>query len=74
MNSLEIVEIMYEAKHAEYGVIVECTPSVDVVRQKFYAVRRDYPDLNNLSFVQSPTASNEMWIINAPEKNNASEG
>lgn len=56
--------ILYEALGSQFGVVLQCD-NAEKVRQKLYALRReaDDPDLECLSFVQSPTNPQQLWIV-----------
>lgn len=62
--SLDLLEILYQALHAEIGIEVE-TEDTDALRQKLYAARREHPtdEFNNLTFTVSPfDPKTKLWI------------
>lgn len=67
MTNHDLLELLYEAIHTDnpYGVLVrEESGEVLVLRTRLYAVRKDYPDLQCLSLVVSPTdPKHELYII-----------
>jgi hypothetical protein len=63
-----LLDLLYRALHAEYGIVVT-TNSIDRLRQKLYAVRRESgdEDLSLLSLVVSPTnPETELFILRRP--------
>lgn len=63
----ELQRLLYQALHSDIGIVVRCSPSFALVRQKLYAVRRELndPALANLSFVEGP--DDELWILKTKE-------
>jgi hypothetical protein len=59
-----VIELLYAALYEPYGLIVE-TDDFTLFRQKLYAARHELADLDldRLSFVQSPTDPNQLWIV-----------
>jgi hypothetical protein len=59
-----MIELLYAALHEPYGLIIE-TENFVLLRQKLYAARSELHDLDleKLSFVQSPTDPNQLWIV-----------
>ena len=58
----ELLELLYSAKNSELGTVVE-TSDAERLRQKLYALRREYPgEFDNLSFVISPMNGADLWI------------
>lgn len=67
-----LLELLYSAKNSDYGIVVE-TSSAELLRQKLYAVRREYDkEFEQLSFVISPINGADLWILNK-EQGNAQE-
>lgn len=59
----EDVELLYSALRSEVGIIVQ-TNDPERLRQRLYRVRKEDPELADLSFKLSPTApASELWII-----------
>lgn len=59
-----LLELLYNAKNSDYGIVVE-TESADFLRQKLYALRREYgEEFEQLSFVISPLNGADLWILN----------
>jgi hypothetical protein len=59
----ELITCLYAALHSERGVEVECSPSASFIRQKLYALRKEDPALEILSFHLSPKDEKKMlWI------------
>lgn len=60
--------LLYEALGSPLGVVVRCSDT-ERARQKLYALRKECndPDLDILSFVQSPTSPLELWIVRKNE-------
>lgn len=64
-----LLELLYSAKNSQFGIVVE-TSDAENLRQKLYAVRREYPDeFPNLSFVISPMTGSDLWILNKEQPN-----
>lgn len=60
----ELLALLYAAVNSPYGIVVE-TDDAERLRQKLYAIRREYEaDFSNLSFVISPMNGADLWIIN----------
>ena len=61
-----MLELLYEALHSEYGVVVE-TNSPERLRQKLYPLRKEHEELSCLSFVISPiNPESDLWILKRP--------
>ena len=61
-----MLELLYEALHSEYGVIVQ-TNDPERLRQKLYPLRKEHEELLCLSFVISPTnPQSDLWILKRP--------
>ena len=59
-----LLELLYSAKHSPFGIVVE-TDNAERLRQKLYAVRREYEDeFQHLSFVISPVNGSDLWVLN----------
>lgn len=59
-----LLELLYSAKNSEFGIVVETTDA-EHLRQKLYAVRREYQEeFHHLSFVISPMTGADLWILN----------
>jgi hypothetical protein len=59
-----LLEILYSAANSPPGIVVE-TSDPEALRQKLYALRREYEgDFENLSFVISPMNGSDLWILN----------
>jgi len=65
--SIELVELLYAAYHAEFGVVVE-TNDPERLRQKLYPLRKENPDFEPLAFVISPLNPADLWIIKQPKE------
>jgi hypothetical protein len=65
--SLELIEILYAAVHADLGVCVE-TDDPERLRQKLYPMRKENPDFLPLSFIISPLNPADLWIIKQPKE------
>lgn len=64
-----MLEILYSATNADIGIVVE-TNDAERLRQKLYAVRREFPDdFEHLSFVISPMNGVDLWILNKENTN-----
>ena len=64
-----LLELLYSAKHSDLGIVVE-TSSAELLRQKLYALRREYEDeFQHLSFVISPMNGSDLWILNKEQGN-----
>lgn len=59
---MNLLETLYDALREPLGIVVE-TNDVERLRQKLYALRKDHPDLADLSLVPSPTTPNQLWIL-----------
>lgn len=68
--SIGLLEHWYAALRSQSGVRVLVAEG-DLVnaKAKLYKARKDALDtqLNSLSIVESPTASNELWIVHSKE-------
>lgn len=62
-----LVELLYAAYHAEFGVVVE-TNDPERLRQKLYPLRKENPDFEPLAFVISPMNPQDLWIIKQPKE------
>ncbi len=64
-----MIELLYTALASPHGIIVE-TSSVERLRRKLYAARRELNDeaLEALSLVPSPTNECELWIVRRPQR------
>lgn len=61
-----MLQLLYDAIHSEYGVVVE-TPDPVELRTRLYPLRKDRPELACLSLVISPTnPTGELWIVKRP--------
>jgi len=70
----ELVELLYRALNAEGRGIIVSTNSVERLRARFYAIRKEDPDLAALSFTVSPTSpETELWIIKRYGKSEPTE-
>lgn len=70
---MEFATYLYAALNAEYGVKITTSNPVQL-RQKFYALKRDNPEFEELAFLISPTdPENELWVIKKESKQNAEE-
>lgn len=59
-----LLELLYSAKNSETGTVIE-TSDAERLRQKLYAVRREYPEeFESLSFIISPMNGADLWICN----------
>lgn len=74
MSFLRETELMYQALHAEVGIIV-ATDNVELLRQRFYTARAKDPLLSKISILTSPTNPNgEVWLAkNSEHKDDAEE-
>lgn len=61
------LEPWFEALRSQSGVRVRVVGDYELARQKLYRARREAldPRLETLSVVQSPTASDELWIVHS---------
>ena len=68
MNKTQLKSLLQRAIDSEYGVKISCTDA-DILRRKFYTLRRESPLFKWLMFRISPDDSNELWVIKArPDK------
>jgi hypothetical protein len=65
--SVPLLELLYAAYHAEFGVVVE-TDDPERLRQKLYPLRKENPDFEPLAFVISPINPTDLWIIKQPKE------
>ena len=58
-------DLLLEASLAEIGIVVEVPTAADVerLRQRLYVAKREDPAYANLSFLVSPEADNQLWIV-----------
>jgi len=62
-----MLELLYEAYHSEYGIVVE-TDDVEKLRQKLYQLRKPHKELACLSFATSPMLpKTNLWIVRRPD-------
>jgi hypothetical protein len=64
-KALEYLPLLYAAKASPEGIVVQTDDPLKL-RQRLYTCRREIadPDLDELSFVESPTNPNEhLWIV-----------
>ena len=65
----ELLELLYSANNSEIGICVETT-NPEMLRQKLYAVRREYDgEFDQLSFIISPMNRADLWIVNKEQGN-----
>lgn len=59
-----MLEYLYQALRSNFGIAID-TDDFELTRQKLYRAKRDAADkdLDCLSFVQSPTTPNQLWIV-----------
>jgi hypothetical protein len=63
IKHLHLLEYLYSALTAEIGVIVRCEDRKYVL-QKFYEIRKlEEPTFDELSFLQAPNSSTDLWIL-----------
>ena len=69
MGKDELLEFLYNAKNSATGTVIE-TDDAEFLRQKLYALRREYGDeFEHLSFVISPMNGADLWILNKESAN-----
>ena len=68
MTQLELTELLYDALRTPLGTVIQ-TEDPERLRQRLYAIRREYAEFTQLSFVISPINGADLWIVN---KGNAS--
>lgn len=65
----ELLAVLYSAVNTPYGIVVE-TDAVEPLRQKLYALRKEYaPEFDNLSFLVSPINGADLWLLNKEQAN-----
>jgi hypothetical protein len=64
---IELIEVLYAAYHANFGVVVE-TSDPERLRQKLYPLRKENPDFDCLAFVISPLNGIDLWIVKQPKE------
>jgi len=64
---LEYVELLYDATRSPLGIVLE-TNDPERLRQRLYAIRKDNPDFEALSFLISPFNSRDLWVLNRAGK------
>jgi hypothetical protein len=63
MSSFPLIDLLYRAANAEFGIIVE-TSDVERLRQKLYTERKKDPALANISINVSRTQpETQLWIV-----------
>lgn len=70
--NLNHLELLYAALHAAFGVVIE-TDNAELLRQKLYALRKEDPAFDALSFVISPINGVDLWIIKTKGASDAEE-
>lgn len=60
-----MLNLWYQALASPYGIEVECTPSVEAVRQKLYTLRREVrdPELDRIALCVSPFDPEKLWLV-----------
>ena len=72
MKDPDLEAAMWEAVHSPIGVAVE-TNDPGLMRQRFYKVRKQHPEMQCLSAVLPKTGNpNEVWIVKTTENPDAS--
>lgn len=70
----ELLELLYRALNAEGRGIIVVTNSIERLRAKLYAIRKEDSDLAALSFTVSPTSpETELWIVKRHAKRQPTE-
>jgi hypothetical protein len=70
--SLPLIELLYAALNARWGVVVS-TSDPTRLRQQLYAERRKSSDFDELSFLASPfNPSGELFIMKKSETDDGS--
>jgi hypothetical protein len=67
-----MLELLYEALNSPLGIIVE-TNDVQRLRAKLYPLRAADPALACLSFVESRTHPNQLYLVRKPDEVAAAE-
>lgn len=58
-----MLELLFDALHSKAGIVVK-TDDVERCRQKLYALRKQHPELSEISLVPSPTnPKEELWLV-----------
>lgn len=69
MSSVGPIEYWYAALRSSSGICVPFTGDIKNAKAKLYKARAEALDdrLKSLSITDSPTASNELWIVHSKE-------
>lgn len=65
MSELVLLQLLYDAIHSPLGIVV-ATPDPEFLRQKLYPLRKRDLEFDCLSFVISPLANGDLWILRKP--------
>lgn len=67
MSTVGPLEYWYNALRSQSGVCVPVEGDLTLAKAKLYKARKDAMDdkLMTLSITDSPTASNELWIVHS---------
>lgn len=59
-----MLEYWYAALQSKYGIVLR-TDNVINLKQKLYSIRKEIgdPDLMKVSIIQSPTSTDELWLV-----------
>lgn len=57
-----LAELLYRAYAAPIGIVV-ATADLIALRNKLYVIRKDIPNMDELSFVVSPINGKDLWIL-----------
>ena len=58
----DLANLLYQAWESQFGIIVQ-SDDAERLRQKLYAIRKNMPGMDSMSFVISPANGNDLWII-----------
>mgnify|MGYP001610160803 CR=1 FL=1 len=66
--NLTLAEFLYNAYHSPFGIVIS-TDDAEFLRQKLYAIRKQYPDLQNIAMIISPINGSDLWLVKKGETN-----
>ncbi len=62
MSDLPLLQLLYDALHAEKGVVVT-TNDPERLRHKLYPLRKTSSEFEPLAFLISPLNPSDLWIV-----------
>lgn len=63
----KLIELLFRAVESPFGIKV-VTDDAEFLRQKLYALRKEYVQFKQLSFIISPENMKDLWILRRPDE------